>query len=410
MDVLRGISIALVILLHINIHFSGPGLAPRRLLPPWLYHLLFTNGDHGVTLFFAISGFLITFTTIRRFGSLAAMRPAVFYRIRLARIAPLLLLLLAVLSVLHLAHVENFVISRRIATLPRALFAALTFHINWLEASAHGYLPANWDVLWSLSVEELFYLVFPLACVLLYRKRASRPLFFVVLAALIVAGPFPRSYRNPNPIWADDSYLGGMDAIAFGCLTALATAALQRGRTFASAHARTVLIGLQIAGAAILLRIGIWPRFALTRPAMNAIGRHGLDDTLLAIATCLIMAASVLRGQPGRRLTAPIRWLGRHSYELYLTHSFFVVTGAIAFHRLHQAAALSGAPAGTPAATHQHLAALLTAQTVAVLCLWSALIFVASIALAALTARFFTEPANRLLRGAAPPEVPAART
>ena len=84
-----------------------------------------------------------------------------FYRIRFARIAPLLLLLLAVLSLLHLGNVQGFRIPAKTTTLPRALFAALTYHLNWLEA-LHGYLPGNWDVLWSLSVEEMFYLFFPL--------------------------------------------------------------------------------------------------------------------------------------------------------------------------------------------------------------------------------------------------------
>ena len=145
-------------------HF--PGSPVNQVMRGQLAHLLLRNGDNGVTVFFAVSGFLITLTSLRRFGSLGAMRPLMFYRIRFARIAPLLLVLLAVLSLLHLGHVEGFRIPAKTTTLPRALFAALTFHLNWLEA-VHGYLPANWDVLWSLSVEEMFYLFFPLICVVL---------------------------------------------------------------------------------------------------------------------------------------------------------------------------------------------------------------------------------------------------
>ena len=55
--------------------------------------------------------------------------------------------------------------------LPRALFSALTFHLNWLEAKT-GYLPANWDVMWSLSVEEMFYLFFPLVCLVFVGERS----------------------------------------------------------------------------------------------------------------------------------------------------------------------------------------------------------------------------------------------
>ena len=83
-----------------------------------------------------------------------------FYRIRFARIAPLLVLIVAVLSALALAHVEGFQFSHKRAPLWRAVVSAFTFHLNWLEAR-FGYLPANWDVMWSLSIEEVFYLFFP---------------------------------------------------------------------------------------------------------------------------------------------------------------------------------------------------------------------------------------------------------
>jgi peptidoglycan/LPS O-acetylase OafA/YrhL len=396
-DLLRGLSILVVILLHINIHMPTSASTIRTQLPRWLYHLLFLNGDNGVTLFFAISGFLITLTSIRRFGSLAAMRPATFYRIRFARIAPLLLLLLAVLSVLHLANVDGFRISPRVATLPQALFAALTFHINVLEAHARAYLPANWDVLWSLSVEETFYLAFPLLCVLLYRKPSTRPLFLAVLLAFAAIGPYARAVlARGNPIWGDSSYLGGMDAIALGCLCALLTNRLLPGvphdqRADAS---RSLIVGslssrrllaLQLLGYALILWIFLWPRFHW----MRFLGRTALDGTVLPIGACFIIAATVLRenalrGAIASRLTAPLRWFGRHSYELYLTHSFFVITATNLYKRLHPI---------PDAAT----SSLLTYA------LWTIAILLLSAALAALTARYFSEPMNRHLRGAAPP-------
>ena len=93
------------------------------------------------------------------FSLLASVRA--FYQMRFARIAPLLLALLAILSALHFAHVRHFIVPQTTGGLGRALVAALTFHINVLEAR-RGYLPGNWDILWSLSVEEMFYLFFPL--------------------------------------------------------------------------------------------------------------------------------------------------------------------------------------------------------------------------------------------------------
>jgi peptidoglycan/LPS O-acetylase OafA/YrhL len=438
-DTLRGISILVVILLHINIHMSFSGHRLQTLFPRPIYHLLFTNGDNGVTLFFAISGFLITLTSIRRFGSLAAMRPAIFYRIRFARIAPLLLLLLAVLSVLHLADIDGFRVSRKVATLPQALFAALTFHINYLEAHARAYLPANWDVLWSLSVEEMFYLFFPLLCLLLYRNKTTRPVFIAVLLAFAAIGPYARSVlARGNPIWGDSSYLGGMDAIALGCLCAILTnLALTRvphdqravlseaeGRSFIVGSVSTPTAGveyschserseesphfasppphqdwplltLQLLGAALLLWIALWPRWH----GMNFIGRHALDGTILPIGTCLILYSTVIRGKLGSRWTAPLRWAGRRSYELYLTHSFFVITAANLYHRLPPAP--HAAPANSPATVTLATESLLQPRLSCIL--WTAAILVLSALLAAALHRYFTEPMNRRLRGAAPP-------
>jgi peptidoglycan/LPS O-acetylase OafA/YrhL len=176
--------------------------------------LVFTNGNNGVTVFFAVSGFLITLTSLRHFGGLAQMRPLAFYRICFARIAPLLILLLTVLGILHLCHADGFRIPADRASLPRALLAALTFHVNWLEAAR--VLPANWDALWSLSIEEMFYLFFPLVCLGLFRIRFGVPMFIALLLSFAAMGPFARTVWVPNPVWQEKSYLGGMDGIGLG--------------------------------------------------------------------------------------------------------------------------------------------------------------------------------------------------
>src|ERR1700743_1036413 len=96
-DLLRGLSILSVVLLHAWLRFYLNDIQVGTGLPRWLSHLLLRNGGNGVTVFFALSGFLITLTSLKRFGGLERMRPGMFYRIRFARIAPLLLLTLAVL-------------------------------------------------------------------------------------------------------------------------------------------------------------------------------------------------------------------------------------------------------------------------------------------------------------------------
>jgi peptidoglycan/LPS O-acetylase OafA/YrhL len=224
-DVLRGLSIVAVVLHHINLRFLINKVSFKAALPDQLGRILFWNGANGVTVFFAISGFLITSTVIRRWGSPGAVRVVDFYRLRLARIMPVLLALLAVLSVLHLTHVQGFEIPPERASLGRALLAAMTFHINWLEA-ARGYLPANWDVLWSLSVEEVFYFFFPLICWLTRGRRA----LVVVLAIFVVLGPFARTVLTKNEYWAECGYLSCMDAIALGCLAAMLSSVFRARR------------------------------------------------------------------------------------------------------------------------------------------------------------------------------------
>src|SRR6266851_4011515 len=180
-DLLRALAIFFVLMNHVNIRLLIAKLPYLKGLPHQLVNSLVWNGQPGVQIFFAVSGFLITSTTLRRWGSLSRVCVRDFYLLRFARIAPLLLLLLALLSLLHLAHFNDFVVPAKTGGLGRALVAALTFHVNVPEAR-RGYLPGNWDILWSLSVEEMFYLFFPIVCKLFARGK----LLVVLLATFVV--------------------------------------------------------------------------------------------------------------------------------------------------------------------------------------------------------------------------------
>jgi len=105
---------------------------------------------------------------------------------------------------------------------PRAPAGSSHVSREWLEA-VHGYLPANWDVLWSLSIEEMFYLFFPLACVVLLKWRRGMGAVSLLLLLFVAAGPFARTVWSTNEICRARPYLGGMSGIALGCLTALIT-------------------------------------------------------------------------------------------------------------------------------------------------------------------------------------------
>ena len=101
---LRGLCVLAVVLLHINLrlHFEKSSLGsaiPKPLYP----RLIFWSGHDAVKIFFVVSGFLITSTILARWGALPQIDLKAFYRLRAARIAPLLLAILAILSILHLS-------------------------------------------------------------------------------------------------------------------------------------------------------------------------------------------------------------------------------------------------------------------------------------------------------------------
>ncbi len=379
-DLLRGLSTLAVVLLHCRLRFSFGNASLGSGLPRWLVNLLLQNGGNGVTVFFAISGFLIMLTSVRRFGGLNRMRPRLFYQIRFARIAPLLLLMLMVLSLLHWASLHSQAFDawhvRKAVGLPRALFSALTLHLNWLEAKT-GYLPANWDVMWSLSVEEMFYLFFPLFCMAFVGERSPLrrigwPLLFLLAGVLLVLGPWARSVWITTDIGQEKSYLGGMNAIAMGCLAALLCDRLSR----AAAVRRGWLYAAEAAGWVLIAWIVSWPSWSWLHNTNLFLARHDLDDTVLPLGVCLVMVASVLRGaRGGGWVTSPVRWFGRHSYEVYLTHEFVVILGVDAYLRCH------GARPG----------------------MWTVVITLLTAPLGWAVTRWFSEPMNRSLRGAMPP-------
>ena len=355
-DCLRALAILYVLLNHVNMQLLFARVPWTAHLPQPLVTALVWQGQRGVQIFFAVSGFLITSTTLRRWHSLHQVRIRDFYLIRFARIAPLFLTLLAILSLLHLAHVHNFVVSARTGGLRGALVAALTLRVGLLEAR-RGYLPGSWDILWSLSVEEMFYLFFPLCCRILGRGKG----LLIILIAFVALGPFARTvFTHGNPVWHEYSYLGGMDAIALGCLTALFLSSRQLSRR--------LIRTLAVCGIALLA-------FCLClQPLVERLRleKLGLDMTIVAAGACMVIAASAAsRWQAPRALNFLLAF-GRRSYEIYLTHMFIVVACFALFRGLEKPLFL------------------VPAVFLVILGL--------SGALGELVARFYSEPANQWLR------------
>lgn len=311
-DLLRGLAILLVILLHLRIRIPVKDSLVADILPHWLVKALTDRGQEAVYMFFVISGFLITSHTLMRWRELHQMDALAFWARRATRILPCLLVLIAVLSVLHLLNVQSYAIWREGQSLSGAIVAALGFHINWYEGQ-HGYLPGSWDILWSLAIEEIFYLGFPIACFLI-RSRAA---MMIPLALFAASLPILKSTVGGSEIWQQKAYLPGMSAISAGVLAALIASKTQ---TLSMAQLR-VLYGIGTAG--LLAVMGLTDHIAGLQ--------YVLPLLLTASTACLILGFHWQAKLGTLRSLSGTRWLGsmgRLSYEMYLSHMFVVLSVA----------------------------------------------------------------------------------
>ena len=296
LDGLRGIAILLVVLSH-------TGLLP--------------NGYIGVDLFFALSGFLITSLLLEeceRQGRISLRR---FYARRARRLLPALGLLLVLALIVNLA-------CYRLTGWPFMVKAASTtlFVNNWLAATGHARDLGSLSPTWSLAQEEQFYAVWPLALLLLLRAQVRPPVIAALLlasaAALISLAPTgtPHGYAiyySPAARAAEP---------LLGCLTAV----IWRHRLMPALGnprwPRRVRAALAIGGhwRSVVLA-------AATGLFVFLLRYHGLPVAQVYLGACLLGVVLIpsLLESPVSLVTrvigsAPLRFLGRISYALYLVH------------------------------------------------------------------------------------------
>jgi peptidoglycan/LPS O-acetylase OafA/YrhL len=303
-DSLRGISILLVVLYHSDDFFTVQASALAPLFPTQLTAVLFQRGYYGVTIFFVISGFLITRISLARYGALNAIHPGRFYLFRFGRIAPCLGLTLIVLLSLHFGHVRDFVYDTEKTSLSELLTYTLTFRYNLLFCkNGWGLLP--WDILWSLSIEELFYLFFPVLCLLLRTRRAILSCCLLLLAA----GPIAR-FTGATDFDKLYGYFSCFDLIALGCATAIIQSFVTK----------------QIVGRRLFLAVsGLGICFSICAIATMPIPNQIVwGPTFLGIGIALLLIGMVGSEHQSRSFSAALSWplriLGKRSYEIYLFH------------------------------------------------------------------------------------------
>lgn len=302
LDGLRSVSVLLVVLSHFGLGQIFPG-------------------GLGVTIFFFISGFIITRMMIQESAQHGSIALRAFYLRRFFRLAPALLVFVLASNLLIASFGRSLPLGDNLASI---FYLANYRHLfgDWGGMSAENvYNPLT--VLWSLAVEEHFYIFYPLLFVFLHAQRLRLLAALVVLIVLVMVW---RSYLamdylgqsgfidNSRTYKATDTRI---DSILYGCLLSVLLASQQ-----VSVRLRDILrrlsgstalcIGLALLLASLVIR--------------NVLFREGIRYSVQGLALLLIFAA-IFWGQSGLaqriKVWLSTRWLvfiGRISYSLYLYH------------------------------------------------------------------------------------------
>ena len=303
LDGLRGVAVLLVILCHAIL-----SLAPTSALQEAVYRAGYA-GWVGVDLFFVLSGFLITGILLDAKGAPGYYRA--FYARRVLRIFPLYYAALIVLFVI--GSVTSAANSPEFSTIRAHQAWYWGYAVNWGQVVNGGQAatPLHTTHLWSLAVEEQFYLIWPLVVACLSRRALAR-----LCGAILVLSPIIRLALRLHGVSGWAVYVATpthMDGLAVGALLSLVARAPAGLRMLQPWVPRTIAIS-----GLIVLSIAI----ARRRFAYADIWVQGAGYTALAIGFGALLVWSVTREPDAPTWIAHpvLRFFGKYSYALYLLH------------------------------------------------------------------------------------------
>jgi peptidoglycan/LPS O-acetylase OafA/YrhL len=291
LDILRFFAFSLVFIFHTCASLYDDMSGSGRLTA--LIANISQAGAYGVDLFFLLSAFLITDLFVREKREAGSVNIAAFYARRVLRIWPLYFFFLLLCLGLSLATPVQF---------PAAAVAPFFFmYGNWYLMAHPFFSPAG--ILWSVSIEEQFYLLWPWAA----RNLSRRGMISVAISLLILAW-IARAFTLNGASWYNT--LTRLDPIAVGILVSL----LLNGRApVISVFWRHSLCatGLAVLALATIEFQGV---------SHDITQADGLVSYPLACAGALAIFVSFLGAELSgyRRLI----YLGRISYGLYVFHLF----------------------------------------------------------------------------------------
>ncbi|MES2390775.1 MAG: acyltransferase [Acidobacteriota bacterium] len=295
LDGLRAFSILLVLLGHAALSDN----APHRLKP--FGHA----GNVGVRFFFIISGFLITTLLLKEWKSTGGISLRGFYRRRVLRIFPASYALIAIIWLLGALH--------KVVLKPHEVLYAATYTMNY-----HDFSDLWLGQLWSLAVEEQFYLLWPSVLLLAGLKRAFRWSWVVVVGALVLRFGMWH-YWHASPTAMTKHFEAVADALAWGCLLAAYYNRMGNWRWYMRMQSNAaVFLGLGLALVAVGNGI-----YSLSPGAFYVWGQSVAN---VGTVMCVDWAIRHPEHFVGRLLNwKPIAAIGVLSYSLYLWQNPFLL-------------------------------------------------------------------------------------
>ena len=303
LDGVRGLAVAAVMFFHFVAH--GPGF---NAWPTWFRNTALA-GWVGVDVFFVLSGFLITRILLNLRGRPGAMR--VFYVRRALRIFPLYYAVVAGAAVVMLVRSRLHPQPIEWWNLAAVLTYLTNFNVAAQDWGAATFRSVQLTHLWTLAIEEQFYLLWPLVVLYLPRRAIAAGCVGMILFAPLFRVLLMRGGADVTDLYVLTP--GRIDALAWGALVAIIEFARPQSLRFFS-------LALFVVG--LLAVAGIAGRHHTVYEHAPAVQRFGYTALAVASAGAIgLCSAHALPRSISFLLTArTLTGLGRYSYAIYLFH------------------------------------------------------------------------------------------